>query len=421
MRVAIIGAGAAGLASARHVSAQGIECEVLEMAPEVGGTWVYTDDIEKDSLGYPVHTAMYKGLRANLPKEIMGFPDFPIPEQDGSFLDQATILHFLNLYADHFNLKPLIKFNHIVTEVRPNADKWLIKAKNKITKTEITNIYDVVMICNGHYNTPINPTLAGQEKFKGHVMHSHQYRSNEPFKNQRVLVIGAGPSGLDVAFQVSEIAQQVVISYDMTKKEVKGEYPSNVVKKPQVLCIKDKEEVEFIDGSCCSFDTIIYCTGYRYNFPFLHDDCGVSVEDFHVRPLYKHMIHIEKPTMCFIGIPYYVCAFQMFDIQARFYCQYLNGSMSLPTKELMYKDTEEDIIKRKNKGYSEKQMHLLGHEQQTYFEELASTAKITPILPVICKIWSESDSSFYKDLKNFRKYKYRILNNNSFVTERYIQ
>lgn len=63
MRVAIIGAGAAGLASARHISAQGIECEVLEMAPEIGGTWVYTDDVGKDRYGYPVHTAMYRGLR----------------------------------------------------------------------------------------------------------------------------------------------------------------------------------------------------------------------------------------------------------------------------------------------------------------------------------------------------------------------
>lgn len=91
--------------------------------------------------------------------------------------------------------------------------------------------------------------------------------------------------------------------------------------------------------------------------------------------------------------------------------------MSLPSKELMYKNTEEDIIKRKNKGYSKKQMHLLGYDQQAYFQELASTTKITPILPVICKIWSHSDDSFYKDLKNFRKYKYRILNNDTYVSE----
>lgn len=63
MRVAIIGAGAAGLASARHISAEGFDCEVFEMGEELGGTWVYTDCIRKDKYGYPVHTAMYKNLR----------------------------------------------------------------------------------------------------------------------------------------------------------------------------------------------------------------------------------------------------------------------------------------------------------------------------------------------------------------------
>lgn len=62
-KVAIIGAGAAGLSSARHVISSGFECEVLEMAPELGGTWVYTDNVDKDQYGFPVYSAMYKGLR----------------------------------------------------------------------------------------------------------------------------------------------------------------------------------------------------------------------------------------------------------------------------------------------------------------------------------------------------------------------
>lgn len=63
MRVAIVGGGAAGLSSAKHVKAGGHECELFEMAAQVGGTWVYTDDVEKDKYGFPVYSAMYQGLR----------------------------------------------------------------------------------------------------------------------------------------------------------------------------------------------------------------------------------------------------------------------------------------------------------------------------------------------------------------------
>lgn len=63
MKVAIIGAGASGLASARHVISSGFECIVFEMGNQLGGTWVYTDDVGTDKYGYPVYSAMYKGLR----------------------------------------------------------------------------------------------------------------------------------------------------------------------------------------------------------------------------------------------------------------------------------------------------------------------------------------------------------------------
>lgn len=55
--------------------------------------------------------------------------------------------------------------------------------------------------------------------------------------------------------------------------------------------------------------------GYLYNFPFLHESCNIVVEDNCVEPLYKHLVNIHHPSMCFIGVPYYVCAFSMFDLQ----------------------------------------------------------------------------------------------------------
>ena len=111
MKVAIIGAGAAGLATARHVSdaAIGVDCVVYEQTGHLGGTWVYSDRIGVDEFGLPVHSSMYRGLRTNLPKEIMGFPDFPIPDNKPSYLTQEEILRFLENYANHFHLQNVIQ------------------------------------------------------------------------------------------------------------------------------------------------------------------------------------------------------------------------------------------------------------------------------------------------------------------------
>lgn len=99
-------------------------------------------------------------------------------------------------------------------DVRPvECNKWLITSINKPTKEEIKDVYDAVMICNGHYNEPTTPNFPGQELFRGRQSHSHQYRSPESYKGQKVLVIGAGPSGLDLALHISAVASHVSISF----------------------------------------------------------------------------------------------------------------------------------------------------------------------------------------------------------------
>ena len=94
--VAIIGAGAAGLCAARHLSAAAtshdLRIKVFEQADNIGGTWVYTDNVGTDSHGLPVHSSMYKNLKTNLPKEVMAFPDFPFPDYEESFIHHSKVL-----------------------------------------------------------------------------------------------------------------------------------------------------------------------------------------------------------------------------------------------------------------------------------------------------------------------------------------
>lgn len=413
MRVAIIGAGAAGLSTARHV-VEDHECDVYEMAPKIGGTWVYTDEVGTDQYGFPVYSAMYQGLRTNLPKEVMGFPDFPIPEQRKSYLTQAEILDFLNQYVKHFKLEDHIKVNHMVTDVRPldeTKNTWQLTAINKPLKEKIIKEYDSIIVCNGHYNQPTLPKTEGEEKFKGEILHSHVYRSPKPFQGLRVLIVGAGPSGLDMALHISKVAEKVVLSHHVKD----AENIEFVEQKPDIKRILDEETVEFVDGTCCRFHCILFCTGYKYSFPFIHESCGITITEGHIEPLYKHMIHIEKPTLSFIGIPFNVCAFQMFDLQARFVCKYLNGSMKLPSKEDMKLDTEEDMKARWAKGYTRRQAHLMGPDQQKYYDELASQANTEPIAPVIIKLRDHSVKRLYEDLNNFREDRYKIVDDNTYV------
>lgn len=64
----------------------------------------------------------------NLPKEIMGFPDFPIPKQEKSYISAEDMLAFLNLYSEEFHVKEQIKFQHYVIRVRPKGEKqWEVR------------------------------------------------------------------------------------------------------------------------------------------------------------------------------------------------------------------------------------------------------------------------------------------------------
>lgn len=182
LRVAVIGAGVAGLSAARHGLAFGCEVTVFEQQDQIGGTWVFSPEIGKNKYGIDVHTSMYKGLHTNLPKEIMGYPDFPIPKQEKSYIPSKDMLSFLNLYADQNGIRKSIKFEHHVIRVRPlNDDTWEIIVKNLPADKYETYIFDAVFICNGHYHTPAVPKYEGYKNFKGKQLHSHDYKCPNPF------------------------------------------------------------------------------------------------------------------------------------------------------------------------------------------------------------------------------------------------
>lgn len=228
-----------------------------------------------------------------------------------------------------------------------------------------------------------------------------------------MLVIGGGPSALDIAYEISKVADRVVLSHHLKQKPLTI-FPSNFVQKPDVLEITESGAV-FTDGSSETFNAIVLCTGYKYTFPFLSADCGVSVDDNYVRPLFKHVLNINHPTMGFIGLPFQVCASQMFDLQARFCISLWADEEKMPTKAAMQADTDAEMAARWAKGYSKRQAHMMGPDQEKYYKELADAGDLLPLKPVITKLHNASRRHFLDELTTFRKKVYKIVDDENFV------
>lgn len=120
---------------------------------------------------------------------------------------------------------------------------------------------------------------------------------------------------MDLANEMSKVAKRVSLSHHQNP-EPKTVFATNVDMRPDVERLTENGVI-FVDGIEQEYSVIMYCTGYKYTFPFLSIDCGISVDENYVKPLYKHCININYPTMALIGVPFYVCASQMFDLQVK--------------------------------------------------------------------------------------------------------
>ncbi|KAJ8682282.1 hypothetical protein QAD02_018074 [Eretmocerus hayati] len=417
MRIAVIGAGAAGLAALRHCSSStDVEVVGYEKSDQVGGTWVYVPHSGVDSHGLPIHSSMYDSLRTNLPKEVMGYPDYPIPENSRSYLHRTEILRFLNDYCDHFKLRDKIQFLHNVELVEPDESPkkgWKLRVRDLKANESREEHFDAVMVCNGHYFEPSLPSIKGSKEFEGLQMHSHDYRMPDPFVDKRVVVVGAGPSGMDLALEISRKAKRVILSHHL-KETILTKFPDNVVQKPDIAEFK-KNSAVFQDGTTEDVDVIFYCTGYKYSFPFLAKGCGIKVEDNMVNPLWKHVIAIENPTLALIGLPFYVCAFSMFDLQTRFVLRFWLGKKNLPSREQMLQEVHDEEEQRRSQGLGKRQFHMMGPLQGNYYDELADAAELARLPPVLTKLHNESSKRFLDDLVHYREDIYRILDNENFI------
>ncbi|XP_030042805.1 flavin-containing monooxygenase FMO GS-OX-like 4 isoform X2 [Microcaecilia unicolor] len=417
LRVAVIGAGAAGLCAARHILAKQdlfAPPAVFESAEQIGGTWVYREGPSVTEDEFPVSSSMYRDLRTNLPKEIMAFPDHAFSSSLPSFIHHQDVLRYLQSYAERFGILEYVKFHCLVESVKPVLSTiehervtWDITVRHARNSPErVTERFHAVMVCSGHYSDPYIPPIPGMEEFEGCLLHSHSYRSPEPFSGQTVVLLGAGPSGIDIALELSAVAERVILSHG--KSPLSCQLPGNLFQAPVVLRLS-RHSVTFEDGSEHRVDAFIFCTGYNYRFPFLGGDVGLRADKDLLYPLYKHLVHARFPTLFFIGVCKTIVPFPFFDRQARFALAVLAGSCPLPPTTRMEAEVEAEYRCFLGSGGRPKHFHRMDSLQWSYSRDLATAGGFPQLLPVIQKIYEMVKASRVQDIIGYKKINVFIL------------
>ncbi len=204
--VAIIGAGPAGLTAVKCLLEAGLEAVVFEKTADIGGLWHYNEDAP-DGGGIA-----YRSLKTNTSKKMTAFSDFPFPEETADYPHRSIVLQYFNDYADFFDLRPHIRLNTPVQQITRQKDgRWLVNYQTENGTAE-SQQFDAVVIASGFYQKHLIPSLPGLDDFEGDIIHSADYKGPEPFTGMRVVVIGAGSSGSDIAGEVGGTAELVDIS-----------------------------------------------------------------------------------------------------------------------------------------------------------------------------------------------------------------
>ncbi|XP_067138879.1 dimethylaniline monooxygenase [N-oxide-forming] 2-like [Centruroides vittatus] len=205
--VAVIGAGVSGLTSIKSCLEEGLDVTCYEKSENYGGLWRYRDE----------GVSVAKNTVMNTSKDIGAFSDFPPPKEFPQYMPHQTMIKYLEMYAEKFQLNSKIHHNHEVLEIKKEVDyeetgRWKLRVMNKNTKEIFEKSFDGVMICTGHHDFPHIPPFPGLENFKGHVVHTRNYKSAEGCEDKPVLIIGIGNSGADAAVDMSETAKIVYLS-----------------------------------------------------------------------------------------------------------------------------------------------------------------------------------------------------------------
>jgi len=346
-RFCILGAGTSGLAVAKNFLQGNLPFDCLEREDDLGGNW---------NFGKP-HSSVYASTHLISSKRLTEYTDYPMPEDYPEFPDHRQVLEYVRGYAENFGLNKHIQFNTAVEKIEPYDGGWRV-----LLASGEERLYRGVVIANGHNWDPQFPEYPGE--FTGTVLHSAEYKTPDVLQGKRVLVVGGGNSGCDLAVEAAIHAEHAVMSwrrgYHVLPKFFKGKpidqfsetmlslrLPLWVRRLGAALAIRwvlgppeqtglpkpehrlfeshpiinsrlhsqighgeltvrpdiaelQGDRVRFVDNTVEQIDVILYATGYRLSFPFLETKHLNWYDD---RPnLFFNIFHPEHNNLFCAGL-----------------------------------------------------------------------------------------------------------------------
>jgi len=407
--------------------AQGFDVTIYEIGSHIGGMWVFNNDNNRSSA--------YKTLHINTARDLTAFEDFAFDRSVQPFPDHRDMAKYLRDYAEHFGVTKFVRFNTLVTDVRPARDyspeepRWVVETADG-EKVE----HDTVIVATGHLTKPLEVDMF-REQFKGEYLHSHDYKEPARFADKRVCVVGVGNSGLDIASDICTTAERTVLvgrttplvipklifgrpfwdavkpfykpwvpasvrdkilrflvwvvhgrmtglGFGTQQKKVHASSNANIVNHihyRRVIVKSGIDRIEgqtitFPDGTAEAFDCLIAATGYLIDLDFLHNDI-IEAQD-NALDLYMRIVPPDWRGLYFLAFFNSDTALNWIcNEQAKWIAEFETGRAALPMKSRM----REEIADRKKwlaRNFELTPRHGIEVEHLSYFDELKQSLKL---------------------------------------------
>lgn len=195
--VAVVGAGFAGLVTARTLRDVGFEVTVFDKDAEVGGVWAAS--------------RRYPGLTTQNVRSTYAYSDFPYPRDYPEWPSGEQVQAYLDAYVDHAGLRDVLRLRTTVTSARqdPGTGTWTLT-----TSPGGAQQFDQLVVCNGIYSDTFVPDYPGAERFRqagGSILHTTDFHDAADATGKHVLVVGYGKSSCDVATAVAPLAASTTV------------------------------------------------------------------------------------------------------------------------------------------------------------------------------------------------------------------